>query len=119
MAFNEKLSDRIREALMNEMDVDEKYMFGGVCYMVNGKMSVGVVGEEMMCRIGEANESVALERNGCRPMDFTGRPMKGYVYVSEVGLKRKTDFDYWIRLCLEFNAIAKKAPKAKRKSKEK
>lgn len=114
MAFNEKLSDRIREALVNEPDVEEKYMFGGVCYMVNGKMCIGVIGEEMMCRIGEANESEALGRDGCRLMDFTGRPMKGYVYVSEEGFRRKADFDYWIEKCLLFNPVAKRAKKKTR-----
>jgi len=116
MAFSETISDRIREALASQKDVEEKYMFGGVCYMVNGKMCVGVVGDEMMCRIHPGQEEAALSRNGCRPMDFTGRPMKGYVYVSEAGMKRKADFEYWINLCLDYNAIAK-ASKKKGKTK--
>ncbi len=117
MAFNEKLSDRIREFLVDQKQVTEKYMFGGVCYMVNEKMCVGVVGDEMMCRIDPTREAEALEKEGCRPMDFTGRPMKGYVYVSEEGLKKKKDYEYWIGLCLEFNKVAKaskKKPAAKK-----
>lgn len=107
MAFNEKLSDRIREALVNELEVEEKYMFGGVCYMVKNKMCIGVVGDEMMCRINPEKAEEVLEKKGCRPMDFTGRPMKGYVFVSDDGMKSKKDFDYWIDLCLEYNTMAK------------
>src|SRR6185437_7784934 len=115
MAFNEKLSDRIREALIEQPNIEEKYMFGGVFYMVNGKMCIGVVGDELMCRINPDKEEEALERTGCRPMDFTGKPMKGYVYVAEEGMKSKKDFDYWVNLCLQFNSLAK-ASKKKRKS---
>jgi TfoX/Sxy family transcriptional regulator of competence genes len=114
MAFSEKLSNRIREALAHLPQVEEKYMFGGVCYMVNGKMCVGVAGDEMMCRIDPELTAGALERKGCRPMDFTGRPMRGYVFVSDEGMKTKKDFDYWIGLCLDFN---KKAKSSKRKKK--
>ncbi|GEP95861.1 TfoX/Sxy family protein [Chitinophaga cymbidii] len=77
MAFNEQLSNRIREALAAVPGVSEKRMFGGICYMVNDKMCVGVAGDEMMCRIGEEQYEQVLERNGCREMVFTGRPMKG------------------------------------------
>jgi len=117
MAYNEQLADRIREALVDLPKVEEKLMFGGCCFMVNGKMCIGVVKDEMMCRIDPEREEEALEQRGCRPMDFTGRPMKGYVYVDEEGMKTKKDFDYWIRLCLEFNAKAKasKKPAAKKK----
>jgi TfoX/Sxy family transcriptional regulator of competence genes len=115
MAFSEQISDRIREALSEQKNVEEKYMFGGVCYMVNGKMCMGVVGDEMMCRINPAKEEEALSRKGCRPMDFTSRPMKGYVYVDEEGMKRKQDFNYWIDLCLEYNVIAKASKKRKPK----
>ena len=114
MAFDQKLADRIREAIGEIPDVEEKFMFGGVCFMVNGKMCIGVVKDDMMCRIDPAMEETALEKNGCRPMDFTGRPMKGYVYVSEEGMKKKKDFDYWINLALDYNAIAKAAPKKKK-----
>jgi TfoX/Sxy family transcriptional regulator of competence genes len=94
--------------------VEEKFMFGGVCYMVNGKMCVGVVKDEMMCRIDPEIYEATLERKGCREMIFTGKPMKGYVFVSEEGMKNKKDFEYWIGLCLEFN---KKAKASKKRSK--
>ena len=115
MAFDEKLADRIRESLVNINDVEEKYMFGGICFMVNGKMCIGIVKDEMMCRIDPALDEIVLEKNGCRPMDFTSRPMKGYVYVSKEGMKTKKDFDYWINLCLEFNSQAKASKKKTKK----
>ncbi len=91
MAYNEKLSDRIREALQDLPNVTEKLMFGGICYMVNDKMCVGVVKEEMMCRIDPSKTEQLLELDGCRPMDFTKTPMKGFVYVSEDGLKKRSN----------------------------
>ncbi len=114
MAFNEKLADRIREALMDIPKVEEKFMFGGVCFMVDGKMCIGVVKDEMMCRIDPEMEDTALEKPGCRQMDFTHRPMKGYVYVSDEGMKKKKDLEYWVGLCLEFNSKAKPAKKKKK-----
>ena len=114
MAFNEKLADRIREALMDIPKVEEKFMFGGVCFMVDGKMCIGVVKDEMMCRIDPEMEDTALEKPVCRQMDFTHRPMKGYVYVSDEGMKKKKDLEYWVGLCLEFNSKAKPAKKKKK-----
>jgi TfoX/Sxy family transcriptional regulator of competence genes len=111
MAFNEKLVDRIRESLENVPIVSEKFMFGGVCFMVDDKMCVGVIKDEMMCRINPELDEVVLEMNGCRAMDFTGKRMKGYVFISDEGMKTKKAFDYWINLCLEFNTIAKSSKK--------
>ena len=113
MAYNEKLNDRIREAMASLKKVEEKYMFGGVCYMLNGKMCVGVVKDEMMCRIDPDVYEESLEKDGCREMVFTGRPMKGYVFVGEEGMKTKKQFDHWIGLCLEFNKKAKASKKKK------
>jgi len=115
MPYNEKLADRVREALADIPKVEEKFMFGGVCFMVNGKMCMGVATDELMCRIDPAREEEALERTGCRPMDFTGRPMKGYVFVDETGLKGKKGLDYWVQMCLDFNSRAKASKKPKKK----
>ena len=79
--------------------------------MVNDKMCVGVIKDEMMVRIDPDRAEEVLEKNGCRPMDFTRRPMKGYFYVSDAGMKSKSDFDYWVNLCLEFNRVAKLSKK--------
>ena len=116
MAYDENLANRIRIRLAEIPKVEEKFMFGGVCFMLKGKMCVGIVKDEMMCRIGPDVYEAALEKNGCREMIFTGKPMKGYIYVSDEGMKSKKDFDYWINLCLEFNSKAK-ASKKKSKSK--
>ncbi|MGG7664468.1 TfoX/Sxy family protein [Dyadobacter sp. BHUBP1] len=113
MAFNETLSDRIREALSEQENVIEKRMFGGVCFMVNDKMCVGVIGEDMMCRVGEEAFDSAIERPGCREMDFASRPMKGYVYVSDEGMRTREDFQYWINLCMAYNPQAKASKKKK------
>jgi len=118
MAYDEKLADRIREVLVNVPKTTEKLMFGGVCFMVNKKMCIGVMKEEMMCRINPDKREEALEKPGCRIMTFTGKPMKGFVLVSEEGMKSAKDFKYWVSLCLEFNSVAKAAKKpAKKKAK--
>ena len=117
MAYNERLADSIREALENTPKTTEKLMFGGVAFMVNSKMCVGVVKDEMMCRINPKVQDEVLERTGCRPMDFSGRPMRGFVYVSEEGMKSKKDFIFWINLSLDFNKLAKASKKAVKKKK--
>lgn len=114
MAFNEKLNDRIREVMAYLPNVEEKYMFGGCCYMLNGKMCVGVVKDEMMCRIDPEVYDEALHQEGCREMVFTGKPMKGYVFVNEAGMRTQSKFDYWINLCLAFNSKAKASKKKKK-----
>lgn len=115
MAYNEKLVDRLREVLVNVPKTVEKNMFGGVCFMVNNKMCVGVVKDELMCRINPEIQDEVLERAGCRTMDFTGRPMKGFVFVNEEGLKSARDLMFWVSLSLEFNKIAKASTKRKKK----
>lgn len=81
--------------------------------MLNDKMCVGVVKDEMMCRIGPDKYEEALEREGCRTMKFTGKPMKGYVFVNEDGMRNQKEFDYWIKMCVEFNKTAKSSKKKK------
>ena len=111
MAYNQKMAERIREKLAETKKVTEKEMMGGLTFMVNDKMCIGIIKDEMMCRINPDIQEVALSKTGCRIMDFTGRPMKGYVMVDETGVKSKKDFDYWIGLCLEFNKKAKSSKK--------
>ena len=95
--------------------VEEKEMMGGLTFMYNGKMCVGIIQDELMCRIDPALHDEAIEKHGCRTMDFTNRPMKGYVMIDETGMKSKKDFDAWIDLALKYNKEAK-ASKKKRKS---
>ena len=111
MAYDQKLADRIRELLIGTKKVKEKEMMGGLTFMVNDKMCVGIIKDEMMCRIDPAKQEEALAKTGCRIMDFTGRPMKGYVMVNELGMKTETDLSHWIALCLEFNKKAKSSKK--------
>jgi TfoX/Sxy family transcriptional regulator of competence genes len=110
MSYDEKLADRIRERMAEVPEVEEKHMFGGIAFMVNNKMCVGIIKDEMMCRIDPAIHDACVEREGCRTMDFNKRPMKGYVMVDQPAMKNSEDFEYWIRLSLEFNKCAKESP---------
>jgi len=112
MAYNEHLSDRI-ESILNQKHVhfEGKKMMGGIAFMVDGKMSVGVIKDNMMARVGPDAYEAALVRKGCREMDFTKRPMKGYVYVEPEGWDMDADLEYWIDLCLAFNPFAKASKK--------
>ncbi len=114
MAYNEKLANRIREQLADLPNIKEKEMMGGLTFMVNDKMCIGIIKDEMMCRIAPEMQDTVLEKTGCRIMDFTGRPMKGYIMVDDTGMKTKKEFDYWINLCLEFNSKAKSSKKKKK-----
>ncbi|MBI3685174.1 TfoX/Sxy family protein [Candidatus Azambacteria bacterium] len=107
MAYSEKLADRIRARLTGLPNVKEKEMMGGLTFMLNDKMCVGIIKDELMCRIDPDIYEAILEKKGCRPMDFTGRPMKGWIIIDEPGMKNKKDFDYWIDLALDFNKKAK------------
>src|SRR5258708_7189882 len=113
MAYSEKLANRIRERLAGLPNVEQKKMMGGLTYMYNGKMCVGIIKNELMCRIDPALHEMAIKKIGCRTMDFTNRPMSGYVLVDESGMKTQSDFDYWISLALDFNKKAKSAKKKK------
>ena len=108
MAYNEKLADRIRELISaSQKDVEEKKMFGGLCFMVNGKMCVGVEQGRLMVRLDPERYEEAMEKEGCTPMDFTGKVMKGYVFVDIDSLNTKRKLEYWVNLALEFNGKAK------------
>lgn len=114
MAYNEKLANRIREQLADLPNIEEKEMMGGLTFMVNGKMCIGIIKDEMMCRIAPEMQDSVLEKTGCRIMDFTGRPMKGYVMVDDTGMKNQKVFEYWINLCLAFNSKAKSSKNGKK-----
>ena len=114
MSYNKQLADSIRETIADVPHVEEKRMFGGVCFMVNGKMCVGVVKDEMMCRIDPAIYSSVLENDGCSEMLFTGRPMRGFVYIDESVWTSKKQLKYWVDLCLDYNQKAKATVKKKK-----
>jgi TfoX/Sxy family transcriptional regulator of competence genes len=114
MAYDQKLADRVREQLVNLPNIEEKEMFGGLVFMINEKMCIGIIKDELMCRIDPTIHELAVEKIGCRTMDFTKKPMKGYVLIEEVGMKAQKDLDYWLNLALEFNKRAKSSKKSKR-----
>jgi len=114
MAYNENLANRVREIIsVTHKNVLEKKMFGGLCFMVNDKMCVGVEHERLMVRLDPEKCDEALEQDGCRPMDFTGKPMKSFVFVDIEALNTKKKLDYWVQLALDYNKIAKPAKKKK------
>ena len=107
MAYDERLAERIRLALSNRRNVEEKKMMGGLTFMVNGKMCVGIFRDELLCRIDPGIYDESLTKKGCHTMEFGGRRMKGFVLVNSEGIKSKKDFDYWINLSLDYNKLAK------------
>lgn len=115
MAFNERLADLTREIIAaTHKNVEEKRMFGGLCFMVNEKMWVGVEKDRMMVRLYPAVYDEVMEKEGCQPMDFTGRVMKGYVFVDAAVLNTKKKLEYWVSLALAFNKKAKPSKKKKK-----
>lgn len=114
MAYDEKLADRVREIIVVTHKItEEKKMFGGLCFMVSGKMCVGVEQERLMVRLDPANYDEVMEKEGARPMDFTGKIMKGYVFVDIDALNTKKKLAYWVRMALDYNKIAKASKKKK------
>ena len=114
MAYDEKLAGRVREIISKTHKIsEEKKMFGGLCFMVNDKMCVGVEQERMMVRLDPACYDEVMEKDGCHPMDFTGKPMRGYVFVDASALTTLKKLDYWVQLALAYNAVARASKKKK------
>ena len=102
MAFDEAVAERVRKALAGATDVVEKRMFGGIAFMVRGNMCCGVIGDRLMLRVGPKGYETALSRPHASAMDFTGRPMKGMVYVEPAGFASPRDLKTWIGRAMEF-----------------
>jgi TfoX/Sxy family transcriptional regulator of competence genes len=102
MPHDEGLAQRIRELLEECHDVSEKRMFGGVAFLVAGKMCVGVVRDDLMVRVGPDQYAAALRRPHARPMDFTGRPMKGFVFIAPDGVASDHALRTWVECGLRF-----------------
>ena len=115
MSYDEKLAERTRSVLDSRDDVVERKMFGGLAFMVRGHMCVGIVDRELMIRIGPDAYESALAEAHARPMDFTGRPLRGMVYVGAAGLRTEAGLRAWVDRGLRFvSALAprrKAAPK--------
>ena len=122
MAYDELIADRMRQTFQEKkVAYEEKKMFGGLCFMVDGKMCCGIHYDKkketdlLMARIGATASETAMTRTGCHPMDFTGRPMKGYVFITPDGFDADEDLHHWIQLCVDFNPLAKASRKKKKK----
>jgi TfoX/Sxy family transcriptional regulator of competence genes len=104
MAYDEGLAQRVRETLRGKRGVTERKMFGGIAFMLRGHMFVGISEGSLMARVGPQNYERALAMDGTREMDFTGKPMRGYVFVGPQSLKSATDLSRWVELCADFVA---------------
>jgi TfoX/Sxy family transcriptional regulator of competence genes len=102
MAYSEELAGRVRAVAKVRPTVSEKKMFGGVAFMLNGNMFCGVSQDALMARVGPEQYAAALAKPHVRVMDFTGRVMKGYVYVDPAGMADDENLRYWVELCAEY-----------------
>ena len=102
MAYSEPLAQRIRDALSGNRAITEKKMFGGIAFLRHGLMFVGVSDSSLMARVGKANHADSLRRKQVRPMDFTGKPMQGYVFIDAPGLKTEAQLRFWLDRCVQF-----------------
>ena len=111
MAYSEFLADRVRQRLLLKGPVTEKKMMGGLIFMINDKMCMGIdidkssKNDRLMVRVGKLPYEELLEREGSRPMDFTGRVMRGFLFIDPEGFDKDADLDFWIRKALEFNKM--------------
>ncbi len=113
MAINEKLTKLLREALVNIPNVEEKRMFSGIAFMVNGKMCISAGNDRLMCRVNPILHEEIVQLPGVTTVVMRGREYKGYVYVDEKSVASKKQLDYWVKLCLDFNKEAKASRKKK------
>lgn len=121
MAFDAYLADRIRNQLKEKhVRFNELKMMGGLCFKVDDKMLCGIHIDKkygnslLMARIGEHAYEKVIHKTECLPMDFTGRPMRGYIFVTPDGFDTEDDLSYWLHLCLAFNPSAKSSKRKKR-----
>ncbi len=117
MAYNIFLADRVREFLVEipGLAIEEKELFGGLAFLVNGKMCINISGENLMCRFDPERSEEVAAKPGYLALIMKNRVMKGYCDVEPEGFRRNDDFEFWMRLCLEFNDKAKASPKKKKK----
>ena len=104
MAYDEALADRVREVLVPRADPTERKMFGGIAFMIGGNMAVGVIDGDLMVRLDPAEAEQALTEPHTRPMDLTGRPMKGMVFVDSAGTATDDDLAGWVDAGTDFAA---------------
>lgn len=108
MTYDEKLAEKIRSLLRGKDKVSEKKMFGGIAFLIDGKMFCGIIKEDLIVRTGPDNYQMALSKPKARVMDFTGKPMRGFVYVDKDGFKTTKKLEQWISLGLDYAASIEK-----------
>ena len=112
MAYSELLADRIRQELEGQrIAFSEKKMFGGLCFMVDEKMCVGIIKGQLMARVDPNFYATGLQLEGALPMDFTGKALKGYIFVDPEGVDLDEQLSFWVQKCLEYNPLAKASKK--------
>jgi TfoX/Sxy family transcriptional regulator of competence genes len=102
MAYDAGLAQRVREVLEDRSDLSEKKMFGGIVFLLGGNMCVGIVGDELMVRVGPDAYEAALEQPFAREMDFTGKPMRGMLYVADPGCREEAQLADWVERGVAF-----------------
>lgn len=105
MAYNTLLAENVRQYLKSKhvFPIVEKKMFGGLAFMVNGKMCINISGNNLMCRFNPRQTEELTKRIGYKPMIMKNRNYKGYCYVEPIGFDKDSDFEFWVDLCLAFN----------------
>lgn len=114
MAYDHRIAERIRPLLKDRKGVSEKEMFGGLAFLRDGKMFVGIVKDEIMVRVGKEAHAIWVKKKAARTMDFTGRPMLGYIFVKAEGFAGRA-LKPWVEHCWEHVATVKKAKTSKKK----
>jgi hypothetical protein len=111
MAYSEFLADRVRNRLPKTLKIEEKRMMGGLIFMVFDKMCIGIdidkktEQDRLMVRVGKLPYEQLLTKPGSRPMDFTGKVMRGFLFIDPTGFDREEDLDFWVEKALEFNSM--------------
>ncbi len=111
MAFSDYLVERVRPRLKGVGHLEEKKMMGGLLFMVNSKMCIGVDRDKktnqdrLMVRVGKLNYEKLLQKRGAKKMDFTGKPMRGFIFLSPEAFDSESDLDFWVSRALEFNTL--------------
>lgn len=113
MAYNLSLAKKVKKHLsaFPQLSIEEKKMFRGLAILVNGKMCINISHDKLMCRFDPLLQEEILKRKGVSPMIMKDKLLKGYCYVSEEGFATKKDFEFWIKLCLDYNDKAKSSKK--------
>lgn len=116
MAYDIHLGERIARVFEEKkLEPRQMKMMGGLCFMLDEKMCVGIVKNQLMARVGPDNYDICLAKDGCNEMNFTGRPMKGYVFVDADAIDTDNDLEFYIELAIGFNPLAKASKKKKKK----